>query len=313
MGGASGLPFAETWNTLGSWLRGSSEGIDPIARAIVLDVRAPRIVLLILAGASLAAAGASLQACLQNPLADPGLLGLSGGASLGAVAAYSLDAHLIWPFAVPALAFVGAFVAIGLVYVIAHAGGRPTTGSLLLTGVAVASFTSAIVSVLLMSTGDHRVHEIVAWLLGSAEGRSWEHVRLAFAPVSLGLLGLLATQRIVDALALGEEHALAVGLDLTKGRLVVLALVALTAGGAVSVLGPIGFIGLIVPHMLRSVGAGVARWLIPLSALGGACLLVGSDLVSRQLSARVDVPVGVVTAMLGVPFFLALLHTSRPR
>ncbi|RMG45324.1 MAG: iron ABC transporter permease [Acidobacteria bacterium] len=286
---------------------------DPIARALLFEVRLPRVLLLALAGAALAASGAALQACLENPLADPGLLGLSGGAAVGAVAAHAGGLAARWPASVPAAAFGGALAAVAVVYALAHAAGRPTTGTLLLTGVAVGSLASSLVSVMLLSTGSHRVHEIFAWLLGSAEGASWDEVRLATLPVLAGLGALLALGRLVDALALGEEHAAGVGVDLLKGRAVLLAAVSLTAGSAVSVVGPIGFVGLMVPHMLRGLTGAAARALLPASAIGGAALLVAADLLARTASRRFEVPVGVVTALLGVPFFLFLLHRSRTR
>ena len=163
------------------------------------------------------------------------------------------------------------------------------------------------------SIGDHRVHEIVAWLLGSAEGRTWEHVRLGSLPVLIGIVAIVAVHRAVDALALGEEQALGLGIDLARARTVILALVALTAGSAVSVVGPVGFVGLMVPHMLRGVVGEASRVLAPAAALGGAALLVAADVASRVLSPAIDVPVGVVTALLGVPFFLTLLHRARVR
>lgn len=284
-----------------------------IVETLVFEVRAPRIVLLALAGAALALGGAVLQSALQNPLADPSLLGLSGGASLGAVLALASGAALRWPFAVPAAAFVGALLALTVVYVAAHAAGRPTTGALLLTGVAVGSLCSSIVSIVLIAEGGHRVHEIFAWLLGSAEGRTWAQVELAVGPVVVGLAGLLAFRRVTDALALGEEHALSVGVDVLRGRALLLAFTALAAGGAVSVVGPVAFVGLMVPHLVRPLAGPSAGALLPGTALAGAGFLVTCDLLSRVVSQAVDIPVGIVTALMGVPFFLGLLHRMRSR
>ncbi|MDH3283895.1 MAG: iron ABC transporter permease [Acidobacteriota bacterium] len=309
VGGAPGVSAADAWRVL----TGHEAAGAPtrIVHAIVFEVRIPRALLLALAGAALAASGVALQACLQNPLADPGLLGLSGGASLGAVVAYALGAQFFWSFSVPLFAFVGALLAITLVYLLAHAAGRPTTGTLLLTGVAVASLSSALVSVVLMSVGDHRVHEMVAWMLGSADGSTWNHVRMATLPVLVGLAALLLLRRLIDALALGEEQAMGLGVDLLRGRAILLAFVALTSGSAVSVVGPVGFVGLMVPHMVRTVAGTAARTLTPASALAGAVFLVLGDVLARLLSRVAEVPVGVVTALVGVPFFLALLHRAR--
>jgi iron complex transport system permease protein len=265
-----------------------------------------------LAGAALAASGAALQAALQNPLVEPSLVGLSAGAALGAVAAHAsgLAAHFL-P-AIPAAAFAGALLAAGAVYLIAHARGRPSAGALLLTGIAASSLCSSLVSVLLLRSGQHRVHEIFAWLLGSADGARWEDLRLSLAPVAIGTVGLFALQRVIDALALGEEHAVSIGVDLHRARALLLLLVALAAGGAVSVTGPIAFVGLMVPHLVRPFTGPATRRLLPAAILGGGAFLVGCDLVARLLSPAVDVPVGVVTALCGVPFFLALLQRARP-
>lgn len=308
-GGAGAVAPGDALRTLAG---GDAVGTPvEIARALVLDVRLPRVLLLALAGAALAAGGAVLQACLQNPLADPSLLGLSGGASLGAVIAYTSGAAMAFPGSVPLCAFAGAAIAIALVYVTAHMAGRPTTGALLLTGVAVGSLSSSLVSVLLLAQGGHRVHEIFAWLLGSAEGRTWAHVQLAVGPVLAGLAGLIVFRRVADALAIGEEHALSVGVDVLRGRAILLALVALSAGAAVGVVGPVAFVGLMVPHIVRPLAGPGALALLPATALSGAGFLVVCDLLARMVSGTVDLPVGIVTALMGVPFFLAQLHRLR--
>ncbi len=310
-GGAAEVGPAQVIEALAG--RAGTDAGGRIVHALVFEVRFPRVLLLALAGAALAAGGAVLQACLQNPLADPSLLGLSAGASLGAVTAYTTGAALAFPPSVPLAAFVGALGAIGLVYVAAHAAGRPTTDALLLTGVAIASLGSALVSILLIREGGHRVHEIFAWLLGSAEGRTWQHVRLAALPVLAGIVGLMFLRRVADALALGEEHALSVGVDVLRGRALLLGLVALTAGSAVAVVGPVAFVGLMVPHLVRPFAGPAARRVLPASALAGAGFLVVCDLLARVASRNVEIPVGVVTALMGVPFFLGLLHRLRAR
>lgn len=305
-GGAPGVSGEEALTAL---LGGDVE--RQIVHVLVYEVRLPRVVLLVLAGAALAVAGAALQAALQNPLAAPGLLGVSAGASLGAVSAYVSGAYLVWAWSVPLLAFAVALGALFLVYAVAHAAGRPTTGTLILTGVAVSSLLSALVSLLLLASAEHRVHEIFAWLLGSVDNRTWEHVRFAAGPVAVGIIGLVLVSRVIDALALGEEHALGVGVDLGRARALIMVLVALAAGGAVSVTGPIAFVGLMVPHLVRSLTGASARRLLPASAFAGATFLVLSDLVARVLSRSAEIPVGVVTSLAGVVFFLGLLHRIR--
>ncbi|MDQ7007386.1 MAG: iron ABC transporter permease [Acidobacteriota bacterium] len=309
LGGAPGFGPLRALATLLGRPETGPEG--RILSALVFDIRLPRVVLLALAGAAFAAAGAALQAVLDNPLADPGLLGLSGGASLGAVLAYATGAYALWSASVPLAAFLGALVAVLVVYLVAHAAGPPGTFALLLTGVAMASLLGAAVSFLLVSFGDYRVHEVFAWLLGSAENRTWAHVRMAVGPVLAGIAGLVLFARTIDGLALGEEHAQGIGIDLARSRLLVMGLAALAAGGAVSVVGPVGFVGLMVPHLVRSVVGAAARRLLPLVAVAGAAFLVACDLCSRLLSRTTEVPVGIVTSLVGVVFFLVLLHRLR--
>ena len=308
-GGAAGFGPLRALATLFGHTESGAEG--RILRALVFDIRLPRVVLLALAGAAFAASGAALQAVLDNPLADPGLLGLSGGASLGAVLAYTTGAFTLWAPSVPLAAFLGALGAVVVVYLVAHAAGPPGTFALLLTGVAMASLLGAAVSFLLVSFGDYRVHEVFAWLLGSAENRTWTHVHMAFAPVLVGIGGLVLVARTIDGLALGQEQAQGIGIDLARSRLLVMGLAALAAGGAVSVVGPVGFVGLMVPHLLRSLVGAAARRLLIFVALAGAVFLVGCDLLSRLLSRTTEVPVGIVTSIAGVIFFLALLHRLR--
>ncbi len=279
-------------------------------RMAIFGLRMPRAALMALVGMALGVCGATLQSCLQNPLADSSLLGVSSGASLGAVIAITLKLGARSPLWVPASAFMGALVTLLLVYLIAHSFGRPSAVALLLTGVALSSLSSALVSVLLLAGGEHRVEEIVAWLLGSVERCDWNDLWLAAPPILFGTVMLLTMRRSIDALALGEEQAQAVGVNVLRARALLFAWVALVAGCAVSLTGPIAFIGLIVPHMVRALTGPSARALLPNAAIGGAALLVGCDLIARVASVSVVVPVGVVTALLGVPFFLILLSRS---
>jgi len=310
-GGASGVGPIDALRVLFGAAPASS---DPaLVEPLVWVFRLPRALIMALAGAALAATGAALQASLQNGLVDPSLVGISGGASLGAVIAYTSGLADRWLVTVPIAAFAGALVAVVAVYLIAYAAGRPSTGALLLTGVAVGSLAAALVSVLILASAQHRVHEIFAWLLGSAEGRTWRDLRIAAIPIALGLAALFLLRRVVDALALGEEHAMSIGIDLLRGRAAVFAAVALAAGGAVSVAGPVAFVGLMVPHMVRTWIGPSARGLLPASVLAGAAFLVLADLLGRTVSRSVDLPVGIVTTLMGVPFFLFLLHRARTR
>ncbi len=282
-----------------------------LVELLLFEVRFPRVLLLALTGAAMAACGATLQSVLQNPLAAPGVLGVSAGASVGAVFAYVSGAYLAWRWSLPVLAFAGALAALLLVWAIARASGRQGLLTLVLTGVAVSSLGSALVSLMLIRAGGHRVHEIFAWLLGSADSRTWEHVFFALPPVLVGLAALLLCNRLIDALALGEEHALSIGVDVPRARLLLLTIVALAAGGAVSVVGPIAFVGLMVPHLLRAAVGAAAKRLLPATILGGAAFLVLADVLARSLSTTSEVPVGVITSLAGVAFFLALIKRLR--
>ncbi|MEW6072862.1 MAG: iron ABC transporter permease [Planctomycetota bacterium] len=290
---------------------GDDAGVPDENRLILTLLRPPRVAVLALAGAALAGAGAALQATFQNPMADPGILGISSGGTLGAVLAYFLGWGEAQFLAVPASAFAGAVIASLLVYFLAHAGGRPTTTSLLLTGIAVGALLGA-GSVLVQTwVPNYRLQEILFWMVGGARDRTWVHSLAAGPPIAVGLLGLLALHRPMDALALGEEHALSVGVAVHRTRMLLLALSALVAGAAVSVCGPIGFVGLIVPHVARLVVGPRSRVLVPMSVIVGAEFLVLCDLVARMLSGERVVHLGVLTAFLGVPFFLALLARAK--
>ncbi len=280
-------------------------------RTILLFVRFPRVVLVALVGGALALAGATLQAIFQNPMADPGILGVTGGGAFGAVLAIYLGVADRVPFSLPAFAFAGACTASLLVYVLAYLGGRPSTTTLLLTGIAIGSLAAAGMSVLLVGTQDYRVKQVIFWLVGGAEGRTWSHVQLAGAFILPGAAILLASHRPIDVLALGEDHALSVGLSVGRVRLLLLLACALVAGAAVSVAGSIAFVGLIVPHAIRFLVGSRSGALLPACFLGGAAFLVLCDLAARVLSREQELHLGILTAFLGVPFLLSLLIRSK--
>jgi iron complex transport system permease protein len=286
---------------------------DPRAwrETVVWSVRLPRALLGFVAGGGLALAGAALQGLFRNPLADPGILGVSAGAALGAVLTIygGLAARAVW--ALPAGSFLGAAVNAVLVFAIAarRGRGRVFTGTLLLVGVALGalavSFTTFILSVSLSSYDVGR--QIVYWLLGGLEGRTWDHLLLGAPAVLVGGALIGAQARELDALLLGEVAAQSVGVDVPRVRVRVVLSVSLVVGAAVAVAGPIGFVGLLVPHLLRLVVGASHRALLPLSFIGGGTFVVVADIVARTLLAPAEIPVGIVTAALGAPFFLALL------
>lgn len=296
---ASGIPVEATWR--------------PWEETVLLRVRAPRVAVGALVGAALALSGAALQGLFRNPLADPGVLGVSAGAALGAVLAIhaGLAARSIW--ALPAMAFVGAAATAFAVYAIATRRGRTPVGTLLLAGVALGSLNVSLTSaVLALALANYEIgRAMIYWLMGGLDGRTWDHVRVAAPAVLLGAAVVLAHARDLDAMVLGETHAAAVGVDVQAVRRRLVAATSLLAAAAVAVSGAVGFVGLVVPHILRLlVGPAHAR-LLPFSALGGAAAVVAADLVARTAIAPEEIRLGVITAAVGAPFFLWLLVRRR--
>lgn len=280
---------------------------------VVRDVRLPRVLVGALAGAGLGIAGCALQGMFRNPLADPGVLGLSSGASLGAVLALylGLAARSVW--AVPACAFAGSALTAFLVYRIASHRGELPVATLLLAGIAIGAVMQALTSfVLFLSLAEYEVgRQIVFWTLGGLDGRTWDHVSLAAPAILISSAVLLLHASDLDALLLGESHALAIGVDVARVRSFLISACALLVAAAVAVSGVIGFVGLVVPHLLRLLTGPRHRSLLLLSMLGGAVLVVGADLVARTAIAPKELRLGLITAALGGPFFLALLMRRR--
>lgn len=279
---------------------------------VVLDVRLPRALVAALAGAGLGVSGAALQGLFRNPLADPGVLGVSSGATLGAVLAlYLLPERSL--FVVPLAAFVLALGAAALVYRIATTRGSTSSLALVLGGIAVAGALSAATSLVLsLALAEWELgREVLSWMMGGLEGRGWQHVLVLAPPIVLGTAALTFFAKDLDALALGEESALSVGVDVPRSRRAVLALAALVCAAAVAIVGSVAFIGLVVPHLVRlALGRGHLRVLVG-STLGGAILLVLADTLSRAVASDVDLRPGALTSALGAPFFLWLLVRAR--
>ena len=307
--GAVALPIARVIDIL---LRPAAPGVDAVEVIIIWEIRFGRVLLAALIGAGLAAAGAALQGLFRNPLADPFVVGASSGAALGATLA--IMAGLQWGTGgfgpVPLAAFVGAMLAVALVYGVAEMGGVTPAVALLLAGAALSTFLGAIVYLLVM-LNDQNLYAVFAWLLGGLSGRSWPHLWASLPYMFIGIGALWFLARPLDALAFGDETAQSLGLPLRWTRGVIIAAASLATAAAVSAGGTIGFVGLIAPHAARLlVGAGHAR-LIPASALLGALLLLLADDIARTVMAPLELPVGIVTAMLGGPFFLYLLKTRQ--
>jgi iron complex transport system permease protein len=299
--GSVALSPAEVW----AGLAGRGGG----AADIVRELRAPRVLLAFLVGGSLGVAGAALQAMIRNPLAEPFLLGLSGGAGLGAVSAIAL--RLGGPWAVPLAAFVGALAAVALVYRLsAVAGRRLDPRVLLLSGVVVGSFAGALMSAIIVLSDTAATRNAFLWLLGGFGASSWQSLGVfaAYAVLPLGLLGLHA--RALDLLAIGEEPAHYLGADVERTRRLVYLATALLTAASVATCGIIGFVGLVVPHAVRTVSRPLHRSLLPAVFLVGGCFLVLCDVVSRTVVRPLELPVGVITALVGVPVFALLLRRS---
>lgn len=285
-------------------------GGDEVARAILIDLRLPRMLLGLIVGAMLGLAGAALQGYLRNPLAEPSVLGASNAAALGAVCALYFGLAQLHPAVLPLLAIATSLIAIGALFLLAGPSESPLT--LILAGIAVATLAGAAISLSLnLSPNPFAAMEIMSWLMGSLENRSYAHLWIALPCVALGAALLIADGRSLDALTLGEEGAQALGLDLGKARLRMMLGVAIGVGGAVAVSGAIGFVGLIVPHLVRPLTDRSPSAILLPSLLGGAALLTLADIGVRLIPTSSELKLGVLTALLGVPVFL--VHLMRER
>lgn len=274
---------------------------------IIRQLRLPRVILGFLLGGTLAVSGASLQALLRNPLADPYLLGLSGGAGLGAVLAIALGGPLAW--AVPAAAFTGALGAVALVYALGRtSSGRLEPRILLLAGVVTSGFATAIMTALMVLSDAAELRNAFLWLLGGLGRASWQSLGLFLIWAPIPLLVLFTAARSLDLLALGEETAGYLGAEVERVKRRVVVSTALLTAAAVAAAGMIGFVGLVVPHAVRRIMGPLHGRLLPIAFAVGGALLVGADTIARVVVRPIELPVGVVTALIGVPVFAILLR-----
>jgi len=283
--------------------------LSPIDAAIVWQVRAPRVALGLLVGGTLALAGGSYQGVFRNPLADPYLLGVAAGAGLGATIAITSGAEGATgplPY-VPVAAFAGALVAVALTYGLGVAGGERSPATLLLAGVAISSMFTA-VQTFLQLRQTQTLRDVYSWILGDLSTPGWHDTLLLLPYTALSAAVLLVFRRRLDVLAVGDEEAEALGIDVRRTRFVVLLAASLGTAAAVSVSGLIGFVGIIVPHVVRLLGGTSYRVILPMSLVAGAGFLVLADLVARVALAPAELPIGVVTAALGGPFFVLVLR-----
>lgn len=281
---------------------------DPITVSIVRTLRVPRVIMGLLVGAGLAMSGAALQGTLRNPLAEPYLLGVSGGAAVGAVLAFALNASS--PGFVALAAFGGAAVAVVLALLVARAAraarGDPRT--LLMAGVIIGAFANAVIMILLANAPPNTLRGALWWMMGSLADADWPAIRWLFVYLLAGGGALVVLARQIDLLALGEEAAAALGVDVERSAQRIFLLAALLAAATVAAAGLIGFVGLIVPHIVRAFGVARHRSVILGSALIGGALIVAADILARTLRPPAELPLGAITALLGVPFFLAQLR-----
>ncbi len=306
--GPSSITPVEVWGSVLHHLGIGESPLSLLRDGIVWQLRLPRVLTAAAVGAGLAVSGAVMQALTRNPLADPYLLGLSSGASLGAVAVLLLGIAILLPVA----AFLGAMLALGLTLLLASSLGRITPSRTVLSGLAVSALASAITSLVIFwtVTGDS-YREILGWLLGSIAGARWPAVAIAFTAILIAGLPIMLSGRILDAFAFGDTSAAALGINVNRTRWTLLAATALLTGAMVSVSGSIGFVGLILPHAVRLLVGPRHRALLPLSAIVGGIFLIWADTAARSVFEPRELPVGIVTAIIGAPIFAILLTRRR--
>ena len=281
-----------------------------VATLVFTELRVPRAILGLLVGASLGLAGAAMQGLLRNPLAEPGIVGVSGCAALGAVLVFYTGLSVALPLALPLGGIAGALVAVVLLYVLA--GRRSSTLTIILAGVAINAFAGALTALALnLASSPFAFLEIIFWQMGSLADRSLDHVFLCLPLMLVGWAMILSTGHDLDALTLGEETALSLGVNLMNVRGRIILGTALAVGSAVAVSGVIGFVGLVVPHLLRPVVGFQPGRLLPVSAVGGAVLVLAADIAVRVIPTGTELKLGVLTALVGAPFFLYLVHRLR--
>ncbi|GJF34866.1 ABC transporter permease [Kitasatospora sp. NE20-6] len=311
--GAYRIPPADVIASFGHRLGLGGHALARVPESVLWNVRLPRVVLAILVGGSLGCAGALMQGVFGNPLAEPAVIGVSSGGAVGAVACIVLGLDVFGRWTVTTFAFATGLLTVFVVYAMSRSGGRTEVVTLILTGVAVNAFCGALIGLFLFTADTAAISQVTFWQLGSLSQATWGKVLavLPFAAAGLAVAPLHA--RRLDLLALGERPARHLGVDVERMRLVLVTVVALLTAAAVAVSGIIGFVGLVVPHLLRMLAGPSHRFLLPAATLGGALVLVAGDLAARTLAAPAELPLGVLTALIGSPFFFWLLRRTRSR
>lgn len=325
--GVINIPLAVSLQSLGQFLGLPVAPVDPQHQLVLASIRWPRTLMAVLVGACLAMCGAAMQGLFRNALADPSLIGVSSGASLGASVAIVLgstvlagagellgtNSAVLTTYLVAIMAFFGGFIATIFVYRLGTSGGATSVATMLLAGIAITAVAGAVSNIFSFIADDLALRRISLWRMGSLDGANWQQLTVAASLIGLVLIALPRYSRVLNALLLGESEAGHLGINVQRVKLQLIAWTALGVGVAVSVSGVIGFVGLIVPHLVRLLIGPDHRRLLPASALLGASLLVVSDTIARTLMAPVEIPIGIVTALLGAPFFISLLLQQRQK
>ncbi|CAM5649236.1 iron chelate uptake ABC transporter family permease subunit [Mycolicibacterium aubagnense] len=317
----AGASDASAVDALRDWFSGP-DAVDRVLsardRIIIYDIRLPRVVLGALIGAALAVSGAVMQGLFRNPLADPGIVGVSAGAGLGAVSVIVLGGTALAPFttllgpmALPLAAFLGGLVTTLILYQVATRQGRTSVATMLLAGIALSALAMALTGVLIYMADDRQLRDLTFWQLGSLAGATWTKIGTAGPVMLVALVAMPFFARGLNALSLGEATANHLGIQVQKLKYVAIAGVSAAVGASVAVSGGIGFVGIVVPHLLRLTIGPDNRYLLPASALLGASLLILADTVSRTIVAPAELPIGIITATVGGPFFLWILLRKR--
>lgn len=311
--GAYDVGVGDVVRTIASRVGLSAGPANPMDAAVIWDIRLPRVAMAMGVGSALAVAGAAMQGSFANPLAEPGIVGTSAGAAVGAMVAILTGGGILGVWATPAGAFVGAALAVVVVYAGARSNGRIEVVTVVLTGIAVNAMAGAMIGMGLFLSDDGQIRSITFWQLGSLAQASWIRVVVVSVLAVVGIAGALVVAPRLDLLSLGERPAAHLGVAVDRLRVQTLAIVALLTAAAVSVAGIIVFVGLVVPHLVRMVMGPSHRVLMVGSALGGALLVLLCDMVARTLVAPAEIPLGVLTGLIGGPFFFWLLRRTRQR
>lgn len=315
--GSAAIPFGDALKVLVSRIPGlqstvSLEGISEVHQKIVLNIRLPRIILAACVGLLLSGSGVIYQAIFKNPMADPYVLGVSSGAALGATIGIilSVSFQFLGLTGVSVMAFIGALATTFFVYSVARIGNKAPVVTLLLSGIAVSFFLQSLIS-MIMTLNRDQVERIIFWTFGSVATANWKQVLILLPVVVFSLIIYTLYGRALNILSMGEEDAKSLGVDVERTKVVLLIFTALSTASAVAVSGIIGFVGLVIPHVMRLLVGPDIRVLMPASLVGGAVFLVICDAISRLIMMPVEIPIGVITALVGAPYFLSLIVRSK--